>query len=107
MTAWGAAIVGPFAVCLVVIAILQRAPWTRRLADQPNHRSLHERPTPRIGGIAIVLAAVRVAFVLSSRDLQWTWALALGLALLSFADDLRSLPIKVRLSAHFVAARTD
>ena len=104
MSAWGVAMLAPFAICVVIIGMLRRATWTRRLADLPNHRSLHERPTPRIGGIAIVLSAVPIAWVLASGDLQWTWALALGLALLSFVDDLRSLPIKVRLSAHFAAA---
>jgi UDP-N-acetylmuramyl pentapeptide phosphotransferase/UDP-N-acetylglucosamine-1-phosphate transferase len=65
---------------------------------------LHTRPTPRVGGIALIMAALPLAFILTEPALDWVWALALGLSLVSFADDMKSLPIVVRLTAHFAAA---
>jgi UDP-N-acetylmuramyl pentapeptide phosphotransferase/UDP-N-acetylglucosamine-1-phosphate transferase len=103
MSAWILALVAPAAVTLALIALLRRSPWAPRLADHPNARSLHVTPTPRLGGIAMMLAALPIAMA-TSDQLEVAWALALALALVSFADDLRSLPIGVRLSAHFAAA---
>jgi UDP-N-acetylmuramyl pentapeptide phosphotransferase/UDP-N-acetylglucosamine-1-phosphate transferase len=80
----------------------------RRLAhhlplDVPNERSLHERPVPRAGGLAVlggILVSVTAGF------LTWNLSLilALCLALVSFADDMYRLPTSVRLAAHLLAA---
>jgi UDP-N-acetylmuramyl pentapeptide phosphotransferase/UDP-N-acetylglucosamine-1-phosphate transferase len=75
-----------------------------RLAlDQPNERSLHERPVPRTGGIA-VLAGALASLAFGAGELWLPIALALALAVLSFADDLRGLGTIVRLAAHLAAA---
>ena len=104
MSDWILALAVPFALTVALCALLLRTAWRRRLSDHPNERSLHTHPTPRIGGIAIVLAAMPLALALTTPALDILWMLALGLALVSFADDLRSLPIAVRLAAHFAAA---
>lgn len=101
--AWLAVVV-PFATTIALILILLRTRWASRLADHPNERSLHTQPTPRVGGIAMMLASVPVAMFFSTNELDLVWALALGLALVSFADDVRSLPVSVRLAAHFAVA---
>jgi UDP-N-acetylmuramyl pentapeptide phosphotransferase/UDP-N-acetylglucosamine-1-phosphate transferase len=70
--------------------------------DHPNERSLHERPVPRIGGVAIFAVAVPALLLL-----QWSPLVALlaaGLAGLSFLDDRSHLPIAVRFGAHAAAA---
>ena len=94
----------PFVAALGLMALLLRSRWTERLADHPNERSLHSRAKPRIGGIAIVLATLPVAAWFGGSRLEMVWALALGLSLVSFADDLRSLPISIRISAHVGAS---
>jgi len=104
VTSWILALAVPFALTLALCALLLRSPWTARLSDHPNARSLHTHPTPRIGGVAIMLAALPLAFALSTPGLDLVWMLAMGLALVSFADDIRSLPIAIRLAAHFAAA---
>ena len=104
MSDWLLALAIPFAATAALVALLIRSRWAARLADHPNERSLHERPTPRVGGIAIVLAAVPLAAHFAAPRLALTFALAIGLALVSFADDLRSLPIPVRIAAHLAAA---
>lgn len=102
--AWIAAIVVPFVVAWAVTRILGTSAWARWLADVPNHRSLHEVPTPRVGGIGILAGAVPLIAWHASAALAPALACALCLAVLSFIDDMRSLPMEVRLPAHFVAA---
>ncbi|MDP2144850.1 MAG: glycosyltransferase family 4 protein [Gallionella sp.] len=72
--------------------------------DIPNERSLHDKPVPRVGGIAL-LAGVFAGWMLLSSAWNWWIALpVLALFALSLLDDLRSLSARTRLIAHFVAA---
>lgn len=92
-----------FAVCWLTLAALLR----RRHAlpmDHPNARSLHDTPTPRIGGLGI-MAGVAVASVwLADAAVLPVVLGAFALAGVSLADDVRGLPVRVRFLAHFVAA---
>lgn len=87
-----------------LIALLRTAAWTERLEDRPNDRSLHVEPRRRVGGIGVMLAALSVAAFAADVDVGVILACAAALAVLSGVDDVRSLPIEVRLSAHFAAA---
>jgi UDP-N-acetylmuramyl pentapeptide phosphotransferase/UDP-N-acetylglucosamine-1-phosphate transferase len=71
--------------------------------DRPNERSLHERPVPRTGGIA-VLAGVASAAALGALQIWLPLLLALLLAALSFMDDLYGLSRRWRLGGHLLAA---
>ncbi|MBL8377348.1 MAG: glycosyltransferase family 4 protein [Burkholderiales bacterium] len=77
--------------------------------DFPNQRSLHEAPTPRTGGLAILAGvAAALAWTFLARP-DWSTplhacTLALILAGISLADDHAGLPILVRLVAHIFAA---
>jgi UDP-GlcNAc:undecaprenyl-phosphate/decaprenyl-phosphate GlcNAc-1-phosphate transferase len=101
---WALAGVLPFLVAVVVIAVLRRSRGAARLADQPNERSLHSVPTPRLGGIGIMAGTLPVAALFAGDSLGVVLGCAAALALVSLADDLQSLPIQVRLPAHFAAA---
>jgi UDP-N-acetylmuramyl pentapeptide phosphotransferase/UDP-N-acetylglucosamine-1-phosphate transferase len=91
-----------FVVALVAVRVLLSR-FGRFALDQPNERSLHERPVPRTGGIAVLLgAASSLAF--GAAGLWLPMGLALVLAAVSFFDDLRGLPTSVRLAAHVAAA---
>ena len=72
------------------------------LLDRPNERSLHSRPVPRSGGLAIMVGTL-AAFVLLPAPTVLA-APALALACVSLADDWRGLPIAARFFAHAVAA---
>jgi UDP-N-acetylmuramyl pentapeptide phosphotransferase/UDP-N-acetylglucosamine-1-phosphate transferase len=91
-----------FVVAFVAVRVL-----ASRLADfaldLPNERSLHQRPVPRTGGIAVLLGAA-TAFFFGAGPLWMPAALALGLAAVSFADDLHRLPTLARLAVHLGAA---
>ncbi len=96
----------PIAAFLAALlaARLLLTPAGRKLAvDTPNERSLHARPVPRTGGIAIA-AGVLVAAAISWPGLGVTLGAALALAAVSFADDLFGLPTLARLAAQLGAA---
>ena len=104
MSALIAAAVLPALAVALLIGLMRGRPWTRHLADHPNARSLHEVPTPRIGGIAIAAALLPVAFLAQDAAQGAIAASAAALFAVSLADDVRSLPALVRLAAHGVAA---
>ena len=91
------------------------AVWARKrqILDIPNERSSHIRPTPRGGGIAIVLVTLLGAagWKLMQPSQSWTgfryYAIgALMIALVSWMDDLRPLPSLVRFMVHSIGAAT-
>jgi len=91
-----------FAVTFAALRLLL-AQFARIALDQPNERSLHERPVPRTGGIAL-LAGTAASLAFGATALWLPLALAAALAVLSFADDLRGLPTALRLASHLAAA---
>ncbi len=77
--------------------------------DHPNERSLHDRPTPRSGGLAIVAAVflTGLAGAVAYRaplQLLWIGLGALAVAVVSFLDDRMGLSPLYRLSVHAATA---
>src|SRR5687768_1028598 len=91
-----------FVVAFVAVRVLLSR-FGRFALDQPNERSLHERPVPRTGGIAVLLGAT-VSLAFGAAGLWLPMVLALVLAAVSFFDDIRGLPTAVRLALHVGAA---
>jgi len=90
--------------CATLLWLLLRSGLAWRLAiDAPNARSLHTRPTPRVGGVALTPVC-----------LAWAWgaqllpaailAPAFALAVVSFVDDRGHVPVAVRLACQFGCA---
>ncbi|HET7729720.1 MAG TPA: glycosyltransferase family 4 protein [Usitatibacter sp.] len=94
----------PAVLAAAAIAMLRNSALAPALADRPNERSLHERPTPRVGGIALLGAALPVAALGADFHVGVLLACAALLAVVSAMDDVRSLPVQVRLPAHVAAA---
>lgn len=81
----------------------------RRLLDQPNGRSAHSVPTPRGGGLAVVLVAAAASglsllLVQGGASLTLLPLLALPLALIGLLDDRLSLPATWRYGAQALTA---
>ena len=72
------------------------------IIDKPNERSSHTRVTLRGGGIIFYVGAL-VYFVASGFVFPWFMLGLTLIAVVSFVDDVRSVPQKVRLVFHFVA----
>jgi UDP-N-acetylmuramyl pentapeptide phosphotransferase/UDP-N-acetylglucosamine-1-phosphate transferase len=90
-----------------VVGLVRR--WAAgRLLDVPNQRSSHQRPTPRGGGLGIVLVVLGGLWLL---DVTGRVDVPLGiwlgggaLAALGLADDVRSLPAPFRLAVQALVA---
>ncbi|UVL28176.1 MraY family glycosyltransferase [Pseudomonas donghuensis] len=95
---------------LLVTGLLRRYALSRSLIDVPNARSSHSVPTPRGGGVAIVLS------FLAALPLGWfdgilsteVFAALLGggalVAVIGFMDDHGHIAARWRLLGHFSAA---
>lgn len=101
----------------VVILISFLVTWALRkyalahsVIDVPGLRSSHTVPTPRGGGVAIVVTflAVLPIFTLtgsvSESLVQALLVSGIGIALLGFLDDHGHIPARWRLGGHFLAA---
>lgn len=90
--------------------VLRRYALARSLMDIPNARSSHSVPTPRGGGVAIVLSFLLVLPLLGMAGwLAWSliWALlgaGAGIAVLGFLDDHGHIAARWRLLGHFAGA---
>lgn len=99
-----------FVAALAGCGVYRRLAYRWQLMDVPNHRSAHDAPTPRGGGVGIFLglfvAAAAVALAGDSwpRPLPHWFALSAGLVLAGIVDDHLSLPVGVRLSLYALAA---
>lgn len=95
-----------FAVTAVTLAVLRGSALGQRMGDVPNERSLHRHVVPRIGGIGILtgLAAAWFTMPAATPSLDHAAAGYLALFAISVADDLRSLPVVVRLASHLIVA---
>lgn len=107
---------GPFVVLLAATwaaaALMVAGAMRLGVIDHPGHRSSHTRPTPKGGGIGIVLAfvaAVPVARLLGGLPpLDGPVAGLLGATILlggvSWLDDVHQWPPVLKLAAQFAAA---
>lgn len=80
-----------------------------KLIDKPNERSSHDIPTPRLGGIAIVVTwyiGLTLFYYLGFVDKNLFYALLCGavLAVVSLVDDIIEIKPLLRLIIHFATA---
>ena len=80
----------------------------KQILDVPNDRSSHQNPTPVGGGIVIVLVSLGLLFIylfLNDREIPWSYFFgAILVAIISWLDDLYSIPVFVRFLCHSLAA---
>ncbi len=95
---------------LMLTGGLRHYALARSLIDIPNARSSHSVPTPRGGGVAIVLSFLSALPLLPVLDLA-SWELVnpllgagAGIALLGFLDDHGHIAARWRLLGHFAGA---
>ncbi len=97
-----------FFASLLGISLFTRWSLNRGFFDVPNERSSHSKPTPRGGGLLIVLVCLSGYLVLGpvlGLTVSWGYfAGALLVAVISWLDDLYSVPFWGRLVVHLAAA---
>ena len=94
----------------LLTALMRRYALSVQLLDHPNDRSSHSIPTPRGGGIAIVLSFIVLALGLMLLDAAPA-GLVMALlgsgcvvAVVGFLDDRHALPARWRFAAHTAGA---
>ena len=93
-------VIATFACALATVGFALRSGWASRLAlDEPNARSLHTLPTPRVGGLLTVPWALAAGFLLVG-EYRTPSLLATILCGFSFIDDRAGLPAGLRLLIH-------
>ncbi len=109
MTVWWL-LLAVFAVSWVLTLVLRQYALAKSLMDIPNERSSHSIPTPRGGGVAIVVSFLLALPVLVGLNLLSPSALygllgsSLLVAIIGFVDDHGHIAARWRLLGHFVAA---
>jgi UDP-N-acetylmuramyl pentapeptide phosphotransferase/UDP-N-acetylglucosamine-1-phosphate transferase len=91
-----------FVLLIVMELVYFRVADKFNIIDKPNLRSSHTHITLRGGGVIFLFGAI-LYFILFGG--QYPWFL-LGLTLIcviSFVDDIHSIPNRYRLSVHFIA----
>ena len=119
MMLWGGAVISGL-VAWWLTGQLAGARFALSVLDHPNERSLHDRPTPRTGGVAILAGLLcglawigwfDVPMNGRSEPALWGWPaaawvvlLTYGIGLVSFLDDRGGIPVPVRFGIHLLAA---
>ena len=95
---------------LFLTALLRRYALHRSIIDVPNARSSHSVPTPRGGGVAIVLSFLLCLVFMANLELQPLAQIVamIGsgalIAVIGFMDDHGHIAARWRLLGHFLAA---
>lgn len=87
-----------------IVTLLLRGRVASLALDHPNARSLHETPTPRLGGIGII-AGSAAAWIYAAAPLDPLLLIALALlAAVSLVDDMKSVGVAWRFAIHLASA---
>ncbi len=71
--------------------------------DTPNHRSLHQTPIPRIGGLGLIPGILAGGALTASMNIPMLTSVFV-LAVVSYLDDRNGLPVIVRFGTHLLVA---
>jgi Fuc2NAc and GlcNAc transferase len=96
-----------FCMSLLITFIIRKYASVLKLIDIPNERSSHTTPTPRGGGIAIIItfyAAFIYYHTLIDPQLFLAVCMGIPIAILGFLDDIKPLNVYLRLSIQSLSA---
>lgn len=91
---------------IVSIAVVRSSKLGGKFQDIPNSRSLHSLPVPRIGGVGMIAGMLSGWTLMFPEMVWWVFLPLIGLFIVSLLDDMHGLPVRLRLSAHLLAAAT-
>jgi UDP-GlcNAc:undecaprenyl-phosphate GlcNAc-1-phosphate transferase len=93
-------------VSLLATPVAGALAWRIGAIDRPRERGLHQFPTPRLGGLAILVTVVAAGLVFLPHDTQ-TQGILIGaavIALVGMADDILELKADFKLAGQILAA---
>lgn len=96
-----------FAFTFATTPLVRRFAFKIGAIDIPkDNRRMHKKPTPRIGGLAIIFGftGATLCFAQPSRQLYGTLAGAAIIAVMGVIDDCKNLPAKLKFVIQIIAA---
>jgi len=98
-----------FSGTILLTGLIRYYALSNKILDIPNQRSSHKIPTPRGGGLAIVISFFSAAsYLFLSNELNPAWFSALSatllVALIGFCDDHAHVAARWRFLIHLLAA---
>ena len=96
-----------FAFTIATTPLVRRFAFKIGAIDIPkDNRRMHKKPTPRIGGLAIIFGftVATLCFAQPSRQLYGTLAGAAIIAVMGVIDDCKNLPAKLKFVIQIIAA---
>lgn len=96
-----------FAFTFATTPLVRRFAFKIGAIDIPkDNRRMHKKPTPRIGGLAIIFGftVATLCFAQPSRQLYGTLAGAAIIAVMGVIDDCKNLPAKLKFEIQIIAA---
>src|SRR3954468_10644928 len=93
-------------VSLLTTPVAGALAWRIGAIDTPRERGLHQFPTPRLGGLAILVTVVAAGLVFLPHDKQTT-AILIGAAVIAIVgatDDILEMSADFKLAGQLLAA---
>jgi len=106
----GSVLFAAFIISVMMTGFTRKYSLRKKIMDVPNERSSHLIPTPRGGGVAVILVFLLATLWLGfsgNIDRNLTFALIGGgllVAVMGYFDDVYTIKIRYRIGMHFLAA---
>ncbi len=100
------AFVAAAAIAWLLVPYVERLAFRVGAIDYPKERSLHDKPMPRLSGLAILVAVEAAGWIWLPGDSQSRWILigAVAIAAVGVLDDIYDLPALPKFCGQIAAA---
>ncbi|WP_226678970.1 glycosyltransferase family 4 protein [Mesobacillus jeotgali] len=98
-------LLGCFIISVLITPLIKKLAIKIGAVDQPNHRKVHQKIMPRLGGLAIYITFI-IGFLILQPDSPYAMAIILGslvIVVTGVLDDLMELSAKVKLGGQLLA----
>lgn len=95
-----------FISSILITPLVKKLAFKIGATDKPNHRKVHQKIMPRLGGLAIYLSFL-IGFLIWSPSNVYAWPIVIGSTIIiitGILDDMMELSAKVKFGGQLVAA---
>jgi len=95
-----------FVASIIITPFVKKLALRYKITDKPNHRKVHNKVMPRLGGLAIYLSFI-IGLIISRQDSPYLWWIIFGstiIVITGVLDDKFTLPPRYKLIGQFLAA---
>jgi len=95
-----------FVASILITPLVSKFAVRFNITDQPNERKVHQKPMPRLGGLAIYLSFI-IGLIITQEDSPYLWPIVIGSLIImvtGILDDVFDLRPKYKLIGQILAA---